>query len=190
MLKAMVLWIEAIIGRIILTFRKAADYFIRKQITKQFSSVGNGVYVGNGGIFTFNNIEIGDDVYIAPRCVFQSSYGKIKIGSHCMFGPGVHIHGGNHRIHDVGKLMKQSYKKEQGDDGTVIIEDDCWIGANAIILSNVTIGTGSVVAAGAVVTKSILPYSIYSGVPAVKLRPRFTEEELAEHKKILGVGME
>ena len=103
-----------------------------------------------------------------------------------MFGPGVHIHGGNHKIREVGKLLKHTSDKLPGEDGKVIIEDDCWIGANAIILAGVTIGTGSVIGAGAIVTKNIPSYSVYTGVPNIKLRTRFTQQELIDHKKKLG----
>lgn len=58
-------------------------------------------------------------------------------------------------------------------DQPVVIEDDVWVGANVTILKGVTIGHGSVVAAGAVVTKSCPPYSIIGGVPAKVLRKRF-----------------
>lgn len=54
--------------------------------------------------------------------------------------------------------------------GGVKIEDDCWIGAGAIILNGITIGKGSVVGAGAVVTKDVEPYTIVGGNPAHKIR--------------------
>jgi acetyltransferase-like isoleucine patch superfamily enzyme len=55
---------------------------------------------------------------------------------------------------------------------TVIIEDDCWIAANSIILAGVTIGKGSVVAAGSVVTENVAPYSVVAGVPAKFIKSR------------------
>lgn len=168
---------------------KIQQFCIRKYIKRKFSKIGNDVYIGAGGIFHFKNIEIGNDVYIGPNACFQSSFGKIKIGSHVMFGPGVNIHGGNHIINEVGKLMKHTSKKSMGDDGVIVIEDDCWIGANAIILSNVTIGQGSVIGAGSIVTKDVPPYSIYTGAPNKKLRPRFSEEELSIHKNKIHGGM-
>ena len=177
--------IISLVGCFLFYLKKGYNFFIKRYILNKFSSVGKNVYIGNNGIFTYENIEIGDDVYIGANAVFQSSYGKIIIGNHVMFGPGVHIHGGNHKINEIGKLMKHTTPKQEGDDGIVIIEDDCWIGSNSIILSNVTIGEGSVIGAGAVVTKSIPAYSVYTGVPSVKLRCRFTAEELAEHKKII-----
>ena len=67
----------------------------------------------------------------------------------------------------------------------MVVEDGCWIGANVTILKGVTIGRGSVVAAGAVVTRSCPPYSIVGGVPARVIKPRFTAEEIEEHESLL-----
>ena len=53
-----------------------------------------------------------------------------------------------------------------------MIEDDCWLGANVVVLNDVVIGKGSVVGAGAVVTNSIPPYSIASGIPARVIKKR------------------
>ncbi|NCO95922.1 MAG: N-acetyltransferase, partial [Armatimonadetes bacterium CG_4_9_14_3_um_filter_66_14] len=54
----------------------------------------------------------------------------------------------------------------------VVIEDGCDIGVGTVILPGVTIGEGSIVGAGAVVTRNVAPYSVYAGVPAKKLRDR------------------
>ena len=102
-----------------------------------------------------------------------------------MFGPGVNIHGGNHKYNEIGILMKKASPKKMGDDGIIRIEPDCWIGANAIILSNVTIGRGSVIGAGAIVTHDIKPYSIYVGSSVPKIRRRFSEDEMIQHENIL-----
>jgi len=55
-------------------------------------------------------------------------------------------------------------------EGKIIIQDDAWIGAGAIILPNVTIGKGAVVGAGAVVTKDVPPYTVVAGVPAKEIK--------------------
>ena len=60
-------------------------------------------------------------------------------------------------------------------DRDVVIEAVCWIGTRAIILKGVTVGRGSVIGAGAIVTRDVPPYSIYVGVPDVRVYPRFTE---------------
>ena len=63
--------------------------------------------------------------------------------------------------------------KEQGVTRQfVVIEDDCWIASHSVILAGVTVGRGSIVAAGSVVTTDVPPYSIVAGVPARVIRPR------------------
>ena len=92
---------------------------------------------------------------------------------------------GNHRIDLVGEYMINvtNEMKLPENDQDIIIEDDVWIGARAIILKGVKIGEGSIIAAGAVVTKNIPPYSIYYGIN--KIKKRFTEEQIKLHKEIL-----
>lgn len=71
------------------------------------------------------------------------------------------------------------------NDLPIVIEDDVWCGANVTILKGVTIGHGSVVAVGAVVTKSFLPYSIIGGVPAKLIKMRFDNEDIKRNDEIL-----
>jgi acetyltransferase-like isoleucine patch superfamily enzyme len=59
----------------------------------------------------------------------------------------------------------------------IVIEDDCWIASHSIVLAGVTIGRGSIVAAGSVVTKSVPPYSIVAGSPARVIRSRLAPGE-------------
>ena len=77
--------------------------------------------------------------------------------------------------------MKRGLK----DDAPVVVEDDVWIGAGAIILKGVTVRRGSIVAAGAVVTRDVEPYSIVAGVPAKMVCYRWSIEEIMEHEKTL-----
>ena len=58
------------------------------------------------------------------------------------------------------------------------IGNDVWIGNHVRILEGVTIGDGAVIGTGAVVTKDVEPYAVYAGVPAVKLRDRFTQDKV------------
>ena len=104
-----------------------------------------------------------------------------------MFGSGVHIHGGNH-IYNIPGVFMDEVKKEDGHDGKVLIQDDVWIGSNAIIVAggkNLTIGEGSIIAAGAIVTKDVEPFSIMAGIPAKKIKERFEGHELEIHKRFL-----
>lgn len=135
--------------------------------------------------FSYKNIILGDFVYIGPGAHF-SSIVEIKIGNKVMFGPNVTILGGDHNISVIGKYMYDVKKKLPENDQPIIIEDDVWIGAGVIVLKGVTIGTGSVVAAGSVVTKSIEPYSIVAGIPATKIRNRFPKQDLETHISLVG----
>lgn len=96
---------------------------------------------------------------------------EINIGKNVMFGPNVTLTSTNHPIHP--KLR---------EDGTqfsapINIEDDVWIGAHAVVLPGITIGKGSIVGAGAVVTKNVPPMCVVAGVPARIIR-RITDEDL------------
>ncbi len=177
--------VASFFGNLFFKIYKPFSYCIREWQKSKFESCGHNVYIGQHCIFTSENIKVGNDVYIGSNACMQSAHGKIIIGDHVMFGPGVHIHGGNHKIREIGKLMKQASEKCCGEDGEIVVEDDCWIGANAIILTGVKIGKGSVIGAGSIVTKDIPAYSIYTGIPSVKLRSRFTEEEMKEHLELL-----
>ena len=64
--------------------------------------------------------------------------------------------------------------------GPIVVEDEAWIGSNAIVMSGVTIGKGAIVAAGAIVTKSVAPYAIVGGNPAKLIRYKFSEEIIEE----------
>lgn len=175
------------IGRLIRILHRLSDFFVRKSYISQFLDFGEHSYVGHECMFTYPTVSIGHHTYIGSKCVFQSSHGLIKIGNHVMFGPGVHIHGGDHIYNQIGVYMNE-VKKESGQDKEVIIKDDVWVGANAIILggkTGITIGEGCVIGAGSIVTKSTPPYAIVVGNPARVVKMRFTEEELIEHKRIL-----
>lgn len=153
----------------------------------KFSSIGKNVHIGRYCFFTNKSIKIGNNVYIGPGCRFQSTKSVIHIGNQVMFGPNVSIHGGNHRIDFIGRFMfdiKEDEKLEE-NDAPVVIEDDVWIGANAIILKGTRIGEGSVIGAGTVVNFNVPAYSIVTGSKSLKIRGRWNEEEIKKHKEIL-----
>ena len=128
------------------------------------------------------------DVGIGEGAFFYATISHIYIGNNIAFAPNVTIRGGNHRYDIVGKWITD-YKegdKRPTDDEPVYIEDDCWIASNVVILKGVTIGRGSIVAAGAIVNKSIPPYSIVGGIPAKVLKFRWDHvEDILNHEKIL-----
>ena len=123
---------------------------------------------------------IGDHVGIGDNCEFGSD---IRIGSHVLIGGGCGFLARDaHTSHVPGVTM---YESARGDKYRIVIEDDVWIGFNTTVLSGVTIGRGSIIGAGSVVTKDVPPYSISFGWPARVFRSRFTPEQIAEHERIL-----
>ena len=102
---------------------------------------------------------------------------------------GLSVHTGNH-MQLVGKyyrtITEQDKKQAGGDfDKDVIVEEDVWVGCNVTLLSGVKIGRGAVVAAGAVLTKSMPPYCICGGVPAKFIKFKWTKEQIIEHERLL-----
>lgn len=91
---------------------------------------------------------------------FYCTEAPLIIAKKVAFGPKPTIITGDHRIDVIGKYILDSIDKLPENDVLVVIEDDVWCGAHVTILKGVTIGRGSVVAAGAVVTKSFPAYSI------------------------------
>ena len=132
------------------------------------------------------NLYIDDDVRIARYAVIYSTRAKVFIGSKTGIAPYLKIITGNHRMNNIGHFMFDGdNNKNPDDDKDVIIEGDSWFGINVTILSGVTIGRGSVIAAGAIVNKSCPPYSIIGGIPAKVLKFRLTIDEVLEHERIL-----
>lgn len=94
---------------------------------------------------------------------YSCIYGHALIGENVMIAPHVMLAGGYHNTSRTDiPIMLQG----DGSKGPIIIEDDVWIGANTVIMDGVTIGKGSVIGAGSVVTKNIEPYKIAFGNPA------------------------
>lgn len=131
------------------------------------------------------NLSVGDYTSIPKGAVFYCTEAPLTIRKKVIFGPHPTIITGDHRLDVIGKFIMDSDVKLPENDAPVIIEDDVWAGANVTILKGVTIGRGSVIAAGAVVTKSCPPYSIIGGVPAKVLKKRFAPEEIIAHERML-----
>jgi len=132
------------------------------QIGNNFHSMGLIYLYGNQG-----KIKIGDNLSINSNVIIGASNGGIFIGNNVLIGPNVVMRAANHGI-SKSKLIRE----QDHEGGIIIIEDDVWIGSNVVILKDVRLGKGSVIASGAVVTKDVKPYSIVGGVPAQKIFSR------------------
>jgi acetyltransferase-like isoleucine patch superfamily enzyme len=118
------------------------------QCTGVIQEIGSGIRIGN-------NSALG-------AYSFLGGQGGITIGDNVIMGPKVNIFSENHEFRDPDILIKQQKPSRKG----VIIEDNCWIGANSTIVDGVRIKSGCVIAAGSVVTKDFDNGSILAGVPA------------------------
>lgn len=132
------------------------------------------------------NFYFDGDIRIARYAVIYSTKAKVIIGPKVAIAPYLKIITGNHTVDGLGHFMFDAgYAKKPEDDQDVIIEGDAWLGINVTILAGVTVGRGSIISAGAVVTKSCPPYSVLVGVSAKVLKYRFSVEEVIEHEKRL-----
>ncbi|GHU82942.1 hypothetical protein FACS189415_4280 [Bacteroidia bacterium] len=177
--------------KLIIQLQLSTSYLIDKVLSicykKQMKYCGEEVYLRplSSDLRGLWNLSIGNHVLIPRGSIFYCTEAPLTIGNKVIFGPKPTIVTGNHRIDFVGKFIIDSHEKLPENDAPVVIEDDVWVGANVTILMDVTIARGSVVAAGAVVTKSCPPYSIIGGLPAKILKYRFTIDEIIEHEKRL-----
>ena len=151
---------------------------------------GKGVYIRpmSSDIKGLKNLSIGDYTSIPKGSTIYCTQAELFIGRKVIFGPKPTILTGDHRIDIVGKCIIDVTDKDKlpENDAPVIIEDDVWCGANVTILKGVTIGRGSIIAAGAVVTNDVGECEIWGGVPSKKIGDRFkTAKEKEEHLKFL-----
>jgi len=131
-------------------------------------------------------LEIGQDVYIGRYCTIECD-GSIGAGTLIANNVGI-VGREDHDFRAIGKLMACS--PWVGDRPTtprdsVTIGQDVWIGFGAIVLSGVSVGRGSIVGAGAVVTGDVDPYSIVAGNPARVTGRRFNPVDVARHEALL-----
>lgn len=140
---------------------------LRRSVVARFmkvasdSNIERRAYIGGG-----KGVSLGSGSGIG---VLAQLHGAVEIGENVLMGPEVMIFARNHRFSDVGAPIKeQGYSEER----PVKVGDDVWIGARAIILPGVHIGAGSIIGAGAVVSRSVEPYSVVVGNPARVVKQR------------------
>lgn len=115
-------------------------------------------------------------------------HGEINIGKYCQVGFDVAMHASNHpskyMTTYINKNLFSGELRSLKEQKKIQIGNDVWIGHNAIIVGNVSIGNGVIIAAGAVVTKDIPAYSVVAGVPAKIIKKRFSAEIIDELEEL------
>lgn len=163
-----------------------------KLLVASFLTHGNNIFLGRIGklknphfICVGNNVIFGDYIFLTAWSVGTNNP-RLVIGDNCSFGAFNHISSSNsviignnvltgkyvtivdncHGDSTLTDLTQPPTQRPIRSKGPVVIEDDVWIGDKATILQNVKLGKGSVIAANAVVTMDVPPYSVAAGVPA------------------------
>jgi maltose O-acetyltransferase len=132
-----------------------------------FASCGVDVNIERGASFgRGDRLTVGDRSGIGINARID---GPVSIGADVMMGPDVMIYAIGHEFGDISRPM---IEQGMSAPSVVTIHDDVWIGARVIILPGVTVGSGSVLAAGAVVTKDVPAMTVVGGNPARVLRSR------------------
>lgn len=139
---------------------------------RMFKGCGKGVNIEHGVFFGGGrDIEIGNNSALG---IDARVSGPLSIGDDVMMGPNVSIYTQNHEAENIYKPMRlQTAPKKK-----VTIGNDCWIGANAIILPGVSVGDGAIVGAGAVVTHDVPKLAVVGGNPARVIKIREQKEGL------------
>jgi acetyltransferase-like isoleucine patch superfamily enzyme len=161
---------------------------------KHYLRCGTNIHVGSGTrLWAPKRLTIGSHVYIGKQVHIEAN---CEIGDYCLLANRVAIVGRHdHDFSAIGypmryapwiasKRMPSPYLADKA-----VIESDVWLGYGAIVLTGTTVGRGSVVAAGSVVTQDIPPYSIAAGVPAKVVGKRFADEAtIARHEAAIQGG--
>jgi len=137
---------------------------------KNHTNIGRDVYLYAHDEGT---LSIGENVSISAGTMINAAFGTIILGDDVLIGPKGVMRAANHRMDDMEKPINQ-----QGHlRGEIIIEKNVWLGANVTILPNVILASGTVVGAGAVVTKNSTTNTIIGGVPAKLIKYRGEKSE-------------
>jgi acetyltransferase-like isoleucine patch superfamily enzyme len=180
-------WIESILSSI----PGMTGVFVRRNWYYLRFAKSKNIYIGVGCKFVRpSQITFSGTASIVERAYFNADGGKIiiadnvafnvgvnlnaavggiiDIGANSLIGPGVMMRTADHVFSDPNSLIR----KQGHSPKDIIIEDNCWLGANVIVIGGVRIGKGSVIGAGSIVTKNIPPMSVAVGVPAKIIKSR------------------
>lgn len=165
------------------------DVFFKRQVNftlgEKYFSIEKGTSFGKLVVLTawdtYEGESFSPEVIIGENCNFGdylhlTCINKITIGNGVLTGRWVTISDNGHGNTDFVTLQIPPQKRKLSFKGPVVIGDNVWIGDKATILSGVNIGEGAVIAANAVVTKDVIPYSVVAGNPAKIIKQNVIEK--------------
>jgi maltose O-acetyltransferase len=141
------------------------------------SAAGEGLRVGQDvRVYRPEMVSVGDSCYLGDGVQLYPWNATITLGNHVLVAAGARMITRKHGFAELDRPMA-----DQGyTNAPIVIEDDVWIGFQSVILPGVTIGQGSIVGAGSVVTRDVAPHSIVGGVPARLIRVRSSGTQSVE----------
>ncbi len=185
------------LSRLAVSMRKMQLKRTKQVVFKKGSFIGFSVQCEGKNAFGKNSAIVGSKIGFASYIAEGAKLAKAHIGRYCSIGQNVNCIFGKHPANTfvsthpsffalktpVGLTYadKQHFKEfaEPHENGyTITIGNDVWIGANVSLMDGITIGDGAIVAANALVTKDVEPYTIVGGVPAKPIKKRFTEDQI------------
>ncbi len=173
-------------------FSERLRMFLYTQITVFFRTTNRrnykkaGKYVDLFGPLNLDpqKVELDSHVRLQPGIRIIANNGKVVVKKYTAIGAGCVIIPGSH-IPTVGIPQYLSMEHINDKDETIVINEDCWIGAGSYLLSHAQIGRGAIVAAGSIVTKHVPPYAVVAGSPAKIIATRFSVEQIIQHEAVL-----
>jgi virginiamycin A acetyltransferase len=171
---------------------KSKIYWLREDRRWRQRNRHNYTTVSHKSTYKKSDIQIGNGTYGEILVLNDCEDVTLNIGCYCCIGPDVTFLLG--RDHASSRTSLYPFKqmlnletpnyRDAISKGSIVVDDDVWIGYHATILSGVHIGQGAVIAAGAVVTKNVPPYAIVGGVPAKVISYRFSQELIEQLSKL------
>lgn len=169
-------------------WRKMYDFLYTQAIGNSdyhnFAKASDKCQIGKNQTLWPQNISMDDWSRLQDLTNMVAWKGKLVIkkfaavSSQCLIIPGAHVP-------TVGLPQFLSITHINDQDGTIVVNEDAWVGARCILLSKCEIGRGAVIGAGSIVSKKIPPYAVAVGSPTKIVAARFTIEQILEHERIL-----
>lgn len=172
--------------------KKLLEWAYTQTVCRKYVNCDKSAHIGlQMRCYNKANLVMEEETNIDRGAIIMNTKAKVvfKKGSGAAVGllaiTGNHMSVPGYNFKQVTDTMKKELDTANELDRDIVVEEDCWIGARATLLSGVHIGRGGVVGSGAVVRKSTPPYAIVTGNPAKIIGFRFTPEEIIEHEKAL-----
>ncbi len=152
---------------------------------KDFAHIGRHTKVNPDACLVPRNMWLDDYVMIQNLVNFISFRGKVVVKKYSVISSGCTIVPSTHLAAPGVPFYFQAKDHCGDEDHTITVNEDCWVGANSILLPKCSLGRGCVVAAGSVVTREFPPYAVIAGAPARIIGVKFSRADVEKHEAMI-----